>query len=147
MLTGTSLVSWARLFAVTTISARAESSSAAVVAANAMGPARLRAASKPPTHHGPWPDARRSGIGAAISRNCNESFSVPEDERIVTYSPRSRLVNGRCYRYAPPMDPAAQLRIVPAALARPAGFPDPGVRRRGAHTSNLADNGPCCPLL
>src|ERR1700723_2102799 len=113
MLTGTSLVSWARLLAVTTTSASVESSSAVGVAANAMGQARFRAASTPPTHHGPWPDPRRSGIGAAISSN----------ERIVAYSPQSRLFYGHCYRYAPPMDPAAQLRIVPAAPARPAGFP------------------------
>jgi hypothetical protein len=31
----------------------------------------------------------------------------------------SRLVDGRCYRYAPPMSPAAQLRIVSVALVRP----------------------------
>src|ERR1700722_1893882 len=87
MLTGTSLVSWARLLAVTTISARAESSSAAVVAASAMGAARLRAASKAPTHHGPWPDARGGGIGAAISSNCGKSLCVSEDESICLILP------------------------------------------------------------
>src|ERR1700677_2955372 len=99
MLTGTSLVSWARLLAVTTISERAESSSAAVlvVAANAMGPAKLRAASKAPTHHGPRPDARAGGSGAAISSNCGKSFSVSEDDRILLILPCGGLLTAAAF--------------------------------------------------
>jgi hypothetical protein len=44
----------------------------------------------------------------------------------MTYSPLSRLVDGRCYRYALPMGPAAQLRIVPVALVRPGRLFRPG---------------------
>src|SRR5450631_2122756 len=100
MLTGTSLVSWARLLAVTTTSARVVSSSAAAgaaPAANAMGQARLKVASKPPTHHGPDRNARRGG--AADSSNCNERFNVQRGERI-TYSPIAAL-EGRQYRNPP----------------------------------------------